>query len=384
MKVKIKISNIKAIDMLKFKKLGEEREKAIETSYTDKVVYSYPINELAKVLHPKSMKVMVTNIIKETNDTKTIVFKRLNNEPFPPFRAGQYVVLDAKIKGVSYKRSYSISSSPKNLDQISITVRAVRDGIVSNYLVKELTLNTDMVLEGPFGTFTYNSLRDKKQILALVGGSGITPIMSLARAIYDKVENCDLTILYGEKTYADILFKDELDKICRECENVRVKYILSDEKSSIYDTGYISMEQISEYELGSYSYFVCGPVHFYHHLDKIFQELDIPNKYIRHDIYKECEVGLHHNKYTLTVLTDNKEIDIPCYEDEPILKALENASIKAPSKCLVGVCGFCRSKLIKGKVKTDYTYVRGSDINNDYLHPCVSYPLSDVTIKLCK
>ena len=380
--MKLKIGN-EQMDMLKFKNLGKTREKIINTSYTDQIKYNYKLNELVNIIHPKKIKVMVSKIIVENLETKTFVLKPVKGV-MPNFKAGQYIVLDVFKNNHTYKRSYSITSSPKNLDSYQITVKKVRNGIVSNYLLNEVRVGMEFTIHGPFGEFTHNKLRDQKDVLALVGGSGITPIMSLARAIDDQIEDFNLTIIYGENEAKELIFKKELDELASKNEKINVHYVLSDEISSVYETGLISKEMISKYEVGKYSYFVCGPIHFYHHLNEIFKELDIPNKFIRSDIYKENEVELHHIEHTLKVITNDEEIIIPCYEDESLLQAMEEGNIKAPRRCLVGVCGYCRSKLIDGKIKTDETSVREADKDYNYIHPCVSYPLSDVTIKLAK
>lgn len=380
----MKISWNEKIDMLKFKNLAKEREKIIEQSYTDVIKMNYKTNELVKIFHPKQIEVEVEDIKNETLNAKTFSLRPTDQKELPPFKAGQYIVLEVKLNDKIYKRAYSISSSPKNLKKYDITVEKVRNGLVSTYLVDEVKEQAKFIIHGPFGEFTYQPLRDQKEILALVGGSGITPIMALARAITEKQEDCNLTIIYGEKSERDIIFKKELDELAKKSEKIKVTYVLSDEQSSIYDTGFISKEMIEQYEIGKYSYFVCGPTHFYHHLNEIFKELDIPNKYIRHDIYKDVECDLHHIEHSLTILTEEKEIKISCYEDESLLTALEKNNIKAPSKCLVGVCGFCRSKLIEGKVKTAKNAVRQKDEDYNYIHPCISYPLTDVKIKLCK
>lgn len=382
--MKLKISWNENLDMLKFKNLGKEREKIIEQAYIDAIYPNSKTNELGTVFHPKAIEVEIEDIKDETMNAKTFSLKPTSQKELPPFKAGQYIVLEVNIKDHVYKRAYTISSSPKNLKKYEITVEKVRNGLVSSYLVDEIKEHAKVIIHGPFGEFTYQPLRDQSDILALVGGSGITPIMSLARAIVDEKEECNLTIIYGEKSERDLLFKKELDELAKKSEKINVQYVLSDEQNSVYDTGFISKELIQKYEIGKYSYFVCGPIHFYHHLNEIFKELDIPNKYIRHDIFKEVECNLHHVEHSLTVITEGKEIKISCYEDESLMTALEKASIKAPSKCLVGVCGFCRSKLIEGKIKTTKDSVREKDEEYNYIHPCISYPLTDVKIKLCK
>lgn len=366
-----------SLDIKKFENLGKERNRIIRYSFTDAIKFDYDINKLAHVRHPNSIVVVVSHVKNETMDTKTFTLKAKDGK-LPPFKAGQYVVLDVRKNDITYKRCYSISSSPSNLDSYDLTVKRVRNGIVSNYLLNEVKEGMEFIIHGPFGEFTYNFLRDQNDVLALAGGSGITPFVAMARAINDRLEDFNLTIVYGERSAKDLVFKDVLDELAKSNDKIKVRYVLDE------DTGFITEDIIKEYELGKYSYFVCGPIHFYHYLNEIFKKLEIPNKYIRHDIYKENELDLHHIRHSLTVLTNDEELKVDCYEDESLSKALEEANVKAPRKCLVGVCGYCRSKLIDGKVRTDDTSLREADKDYNYIHLCVSYPLTDVTIKLCK
>ena len=75
---------------------------------------------------------------------------------------------------------------------------------------------------------------------------------------------------------------------------------------------------------------------------------------------------------------------IKCLENQTILSALENNNIKARSKCRNGKCGYCRTLLIWGNIKIDEELDnrRKTDIKNNYIHPCITYPTSDITIKI--
>ena len=86
--------------------------------------------------------------------------------------------------------------------------------------------------------------------------------------------------------------------------------------------------------------------------------------------------------YSLTVDIRGEKTVVPCKADESLLWAMERSGIKAPSHCRSGECGWCHSKLLSGQVyiPADADGRRLADKKFGWIHPCVSYPLSDVTL----
>jgi len=376
MNINIETNEKKAQD--KFKTLFTMREtikKNNNVSFTK-------TNELALAIHPKKLNVKVAKIELETNDTKSFFLRPLDSKKLPPFRPGNYITLTQNINGGIYKRAYSISSYDKNLKEYRITVKKVFRGIVSNYLFHHVKEGDILTITGPSGNFYYDSIRDSKDVFFISGGSGITPILPMIQKLLLNKEVNTIKLLYGAKTSNDLIFKREIDELAKTYQNFQVKYILSEEKREGYLSGYITEETILEEEPFEKSFFVCGPVKMYESLNEIFKKLDIPNKYIRHEIYTNPPVLLQHISHKLTLKTTSKTMDIICYEDETLLASMEKNNISIPVSCTVGVCGLCKSKLISGEVKTENSSMREKDVLLKYIHPCVTYPLSDVTIEL--
>ena len=86
-----------------------------------------------------------------------------------------------------------------------------------------------------------------KKVLALAGGSGITPFMGMARAIRDGDEDFDLTVIYGSRSEEEIIYRRELDELCAACGKVHVAYVLSDEEKPGFEHGFITAELIKKY-----------------------------------------------------------------------------------------------------------------------------------------
>ena len=381
--------DLKGLDrnIVKFDKIINEREKIIRKSSSKPVIDSTSINELASRLHPLKQFVKVKKIIKESDDVKSFILVpdvEAGTKSLAYFKAGQYISVTVEIDGGIYKRPYTITSSPKKAlnNEYMITIKRVKDGIVSNYFFNEVNEGDSFSISSPSGNFYYNSLRDESHVIAIAGGSGITPFMSMAEAIYDGIENFSMTILYGAKTKNDLIFRERLEDITCKLPNVNLVYILSEENDNEFQNGFIDKNTIDKYLKDENSFFVCGSTEFYFYMNEELKKYNYPNKYIRHDMFMGHIELKSNEEYKVTVITDNKEVKIKCRGKQTLLSAMEENGIKTLSKCHVGECGFCRSKLISGKVKTFDEHIRAMDKKHNYIHPCATYPESDVIIKL--
>ena len=392
----VKVGLVGKLDMLKFKNMAKAREKAIQGAPANEISAVFPVNENAKALHPDYLELIIDKIV-ERNAAKTFVLKSADGKPLPYFRAGQYISLKLEMDGSLVTRSYSLCSSPREAltGTYSITVRANPSGFVADRLLSEKKVGDTVISSAPQGFFYYEDLRDAKTIIGLAGGSGITPFLSLARALCDGIEDYDLTLLYGSRTEQDILFRGELDEIARICPRFRVIHVLSEEEKDGFEHGFISADIIKKYAPaeGEYSVFLCGPEAMYRFLKPEIEKLGLPNRLFRRkliDVTKtpwECEGYPQEAKgqqFRIKVKRGPEEWTIPASADEPVLVAIERAGIKAPSRCRAGECGWCRSRLLEGTVfiPQENEMRRWADIHYGYIHPCCSFPTSDLVVEI--
>ena len=243
------------------------------------------------------------------------------------------------------------------------------------------------------GHLYYERIRDAKKVVALAGGSGITPFMGMAYALRDGLEDFDLTILFGSRTEDAIIYKKELDEVCAACDKVHVIHVLSDEEKPGYEHGFITAELIKKYGGEEYSIFMCGPQAMYDYLDSEIAKLGLRRKFVRRELFgaiknpwdqPDYPAEFRGKTFRMKVIQCGTEYTVPVSADEPLLVAAERAGIAAPSRCRSGECGWCRSKLISGSVyvpeKTDGR--RGADIEFNYIHPCSSFALSDIVLEV--
>ena len=382
----LKLEGLGKKEIVKFKNLKKEREKVIATTPLNDIKVEYNVNEIARSLHPKLQYVKVIDIINESKDVKTFLLApndEKGTKKLAYFKAGQYISVRIRIGKCLYKRPYTLSCSPKLAleNRYTITIKRKAEGVVSNYFFDNITIGSSFVVSAPSGRFCYERIRDAKNVIAIAGGSGITPFISMAEAINDQLLNFNLTILYGAKTKKDLIFKERLDKLSSN-EKIKIKYILSEEESDLYDKGFIEKENIDPYLKEETSFFICGPIELYIHMNEVLKEYNLAKKYIRTDLFFS-EIDLKREEdFNVKVITKDKEFNITCNGQETLLNAIEKNGILAPSSCHVGVCGLCRSKILSGKIKTFDSDMRASDKDLNYIHPCSSFPESDVVIKL--
>jgi ferredoxin-NADP reductase len=386
------VKPIGLLDMLHFKTLVPNRQKKLSQGSLEPVTSVYKVNRLASFLHPRSQRATVSEVIEHGDIAKTYI---LSGTGLAPFRAGQYVSVRLNINGSVLTRPYSISSSPAWVKEgkYAITVKRTAENFASGWILENWKAGTEVSMSGPEGTFYYEPLRDARHVIGVAGGSGITPFLSMAYAIRDGIEDFELTILYGSRCEADILFREELEAIARECEKVKIANVLSDEQNERFDCGFITAELISKYVKDKpYSLFLCGPAAMYAFLEKEIEKLSLERKYVRRELMAAPSSpagikgypGDETKVYSLTVNMFGNTQTIPMKACETVLTALERAGINAPSRCRSGECGWCRSLLQKGEAFTPAQFDgrRMADIKTGHIHPCCAYPLSDLTIEI--
>ena len=346
----------------------------------------FGVNKVAKSLHPKEQKLVISRIEEHASIAKSYYFK--SDTELAYFKAGQYLTFKLEIGNSVVTRSYSIASSPASAlnGEYQITVKRIADGFVSDYILDNWNVGDEVIAYAPEGNMTYCPLRDAQNIVAIAGGSGITPFLSLARAIDQDDEDCTLTLLYGCRTSDEILFKSELDSLSERNGKINVVYVLSHSDEEGYEKGFVGADIIKKYAPdGNYSIFVCGPGGMYKFLETELPKLQIERKYIRFEVFSSGKkVDDEPKEYNITVINRGNETVIKASSNETVLCAFERAGIEVPARCHTGECGFCRSKLVSGKV-----YIpegedkrRIADMQFNFIHPCCCYPESDLVVRI--
>ena len=373
-----KRSDIPGEDIKRGMQMVEKRRQLIDESPADSLVYEYGVNRLAKSLHPNTFKAKIINKEKCGVDSCKISFAPIDS--FPYFRAGQFITLSKIVNDSFLSRPYSLSSSPlKALDGV-MEIVVQRKGIFSNYLIDEANINDEFIVGEPSGDFYYDDIRDKKHILAIAGGSGVTPFMSMMKAIKEGAEDFRLTLLYGIRTrdHSYIDLKEYED------ERINIVYVLSDEEVDGYRHGFITSDILKEYLDDNTSIFMCGPDAMYSYVEKQLDELGYKG-HIRKERNSIGDRKVEELKtFKIKVHIQDEVYELDARNNETIITALERAGIAAVVRCRNGICGFCHSRVISGEyyIENKDDFRRAADKKFNYIHPCSTYPESDMELEV--
>ena len=337
------------------------------------------------------LRLRVEQVIQETPSTATFRLSPLDS-PGPAFRAGQYLTVFVNVSGTATSRAYSIASPP-GADRIDITVRRKPGGFVSPYLLDEVKPGQVLEAGGPHGTFFHEPAYDSKDIVLLAGGSGVTPMASMIRQAAAEGRDGRIHLLYGSRDPEDIIFKDELLDIAQKHSNIKVDFVISEPPAG-YDgpTGFLGADLISSLvgPVEDRTFFICGPGKMHELCTAALQQLGVPGRRIKKEAYGPPDdpadlpgwPGLKPDA-EFEVVEERSGRRIKVTAGEPLMNGLERAGLVIPSACRSGECTACRTRLLEGRVFTPDTVARRRiDERAGMIHPCMSYPVSDLKIKL--
>lgn len=297
------------------------------------------------------------------------------------FIPGQYVNLDFKINGKEERRSYSICSGSNEL--LAIAVKRVEGGLISNHLVDNVNIDDEIMVSHAEGHF--NDKNEFKNIIAVAAGSGITPIMSIAKEIEKRGGNCQL--FFANKTEKDIAFKNEIDGLT----STSAHYFLTREQKEGFHEGRITKDVFSgivkkDLSLLKYdAYYICGPAEMITGVEEVLHLFGVGKDKIHHELFTPPTNDDSEKEITfkgiskVTVVLDDEIATFELAGDGPsILDKANNEGMDAPYSCRGGVCSSCRAKVLKGSAMMKVNYsLTDKEIEEGYVLSCQAHPTSD-------
>ena len=339
----------------------------------------------------------ILEIIPETSEAFTIKFEAPVD--WLHYLPGQYIALKVDIDGESYRRAYSMSSSPVTDDYISVTIKAIPDGRVSSYLKKNLKKGSTLEVMPPMGRFVVHSDSHKKHHYLLIGaGSGITPLMSILKTVLRNEPESQITLLYGNRDEGSIIFKSQLDELENKYSGrFVVEHVLSrpsdqwnGQKGRIEGTNARDLiKLVLEKNTKPISFYVCGPQVMMDDVQQILKILGIADTQVYREYYN-APIGDEDDEISYDII--DREIEfildgvirkVMVTSESNILQAIIDLKLDPPYACQEGVCSTCRAKLHSGLVQM-YSREGLSDeeLEANYILTCQCNPITnDVLIE---
>ena len=330
-------------------------------------------------------KLTIQKIIKETQDAVSIIFDvpAQLKETFS-FVAGQYITIKKTISENEIRRAYSICASP-NSNELKVTVKAVKDGRFSTYATTKLKEGDVLEVAEPEGKFTLNPEANKNYI-AFAAGSGITPVLSMIKAVLENETSATFTLVYGNKSADTTIFKNELDSLSEKYDTqFNLHYVFSKELANDSKFGRIDKGHTNYYVKNIHSdifydaAFLCGPEEMITTVSNTLQENGFNEEAIYFELFTastdEVALDIPDGKAEITVLLDDEETTFTMEKTDDILAASLRNNLDAPYSCQGGVCSSCLGKVTVGKaVMSKNSILTDDEIEEGLVLTCQAHP----------
>lgn len=328
----------------------------------------------------------ISSIRQEANDAFSIQFSNVPSI-FSDFSAGQHLTIKLTINGEVLYRTFSISSIPNTDNCLTLTIKKIKGGRVTNYLAEHIKVGHSVEVTAPSGQFYINpEPANQKHYVMIAGGSGITPIYSMIGAILKLEPKSKITLLYANRNSNSIIFKEKFEHWTKEFSTqLEVRHFLSEEENPQNAIkGYItriSLEEIvNKYSKNELAFFLCGPEIMTNKLIKDLVYLGIAKDKIHRELFlikTQTKQSLI-LKAIVSAKIFGKTYQFETQEGRTILQSGLDQNIPLPFSCQSGVCGMCKLKCTEGKVmmKSNQALTE-KDLVDGYILTCQSLPESE-------
>lgn len=335
-----------------------------------------------------------------TDDSVTLTFE------VPPalrqeyrFLPGQHLAIRRFVDGTEIRRTYSICApaphpeSPSEPRTLRVGVRFVDGGAFSTYALKEIAVGDELEVMTPAGRFTLEPAPGR--YAAVVGGSGITPVLSIVTTLLDREPHATFCLIRSDRTAASTMFLEEVaDLKDRWPDRFQLVTVLSrEEQQSGLDSGRLDEERLGRLLPALLpvedvaGWFLCGPFGLVQGAEKTLRALGVTRQRIHEEIFHvdggvttpapaAATAAPAHS--TVTVTLDGRSGTWPVQDGESLLDTVLRNRADAPYACKGGVCGTCRAFRVSGEVRMDRNFaLEPEETEAGYVLACQSHPSTD-------
>ncbi len=349
----------------------------------------------------------VADVVRETPDSISVYLAVPSDlETIFAYKAGQYVTLRVSIGGQSHLRSYSLSSYADGFYRIAIKKK--QGGAVSGYLLDHCRQGQHLDVFPPLGNFSPRLDNSTQHYFLFAGGSGITPMLSILKAVLHHKKQARIVLFYANKNAESIIYHQEIEALqAQYSNNLTVWYALDLPPAQWTGlTGIYTADTYAQWLQTNYGnsiatdneaeYFVCGPtammqevqtallnrVHIaenrfhveYFDIEK--QAHDVRHQMATDDNNNSNPTDSNNNASTkATVILGGKKHVLDINKGQTVLQTCLDKHLDAPFMCEAGVCSSCKAKLVSGKVAMAACYALSErEIAEGYILTCQSIP----------
>jgi ferredoxin-NADP reductase len=323
---------------------------------------------------------VITGVIEETSDTKSFVLEipGFLTDTFS-YLAGQYCTFRASVAGDIVVRSYSMSSCPELREPLTVTVKRVTDGIMSNYMIDELVEGQSIEVMRPAGKFLLQPR--SVPIVAFAGGSGITPVISVIKSALVSTDR-SILLVYANRDPESVIFRDALESLCsRFDDRLHVYHHLDSESGFLGPDDCVALVD----GRADADFYVCGPGPYMQTVETGLEQVGIrPSQlFIERFVLPEDASILTESSATesLTIRLGRRKHTAEYHSGETLLEAARRAGLSPPSSCEAGNCATCMAHLDEGVVAMRVNNaLTPAEVEEGWILTCQSIPQSRTVV----
>lgn len=353
----------------------------------------------ASGLHARTLR--VERVVRETADAVTLVLEDPTGAPIA-FLPGQFFTVLVTVDGQPLRRAYSASCAPgaEGASCVALTVKRVPGGRVSNHLNDTAVPGLCLDVLGPSGAFTPEpSGGAPRHLVLLAGGSGITPLMSMARTVLATEPATRVSLVYGNRREGDILFHGALAALAREHPGrFALRHVLAEPPEGwTGGVGLLDRQRVEEalaalplHSNEPAAYFVCGPEGMMQEARAALLARGVPAGRIREERFTQPHLrpaapagpaSTGPQLLELHVRGAVRKVAAPA--GSTVLEAGLGAGLPMPYSCAMGGCGACKVTLRAGEVRMEEPncLTAGERARGEVL-ACVARPVTPVTVEV--
>jgi ring-1,2-phenylacetyl-CoA epoxidase subunit PaaE len=344
-------------------------------------------------------KLKIAEVRRETPDAVSIRFEipATLKDAFA-FRAGQHLTLRTEMDGEDLRRNYSVCAAPHE-NEIRIAVKQMPGGRFSTWANSALQAGNAIEVLPPLGRFVLPETgAGSPYYVALAGGSGITPVLSIIKAGLERDRSARFTLLYGNRDSASIMFLEDLAGLKnRYLDRLEVYHFLEYEAEEIElfngrldrakcDAVFAQLVNVDTAD----AVFICGPGPMMDAAEaalvargvapeRIFIERFTTGAVSAEQLARDEVLQQKAQGTQMTVTLDGRRARVAFDAARGnILESVQAAGLPAPYACKGGVCSTCRARVIRGEVTMKKNYgLTDQEVAQGYVLTCQSVPASD-------